>query len=196
MCGCDMQHPNPMRPNNAIKRLLVERQDKMRAAILGNSGSGKSTLAKRIASRRGAAVLDLDTIAWVPGRIAVSRPVEEAIADVRAFCGSHQDWVIEGCYANLIAASLTFDPVLVLLDPGLEQCVANCKARPWEPHKYASEEEQGAKLPFLLSWVAEYYARDGDMSCAGHEALFRGYPGAKHRLRQLPDEGLSFLEEE
>ena len=89
-----------------------------------------------------------------------------------------------------------FDPVLVLLDPGLEQCVANCKARPWEPHKYASEEEQGAKLPFLLSWVSEYYTRDGDMSRAGHEALFRGYPGAKHRIRQLPDEGLSFLEEE
>lgn len=166
----------------------------MKVAIIGNSGSGKSTLAKRIVSRHGAAVLDLDTVAWVPCRIAVPRPVEEAIADVGAFCGSHQDWVIEGCYANLIAASLKFGPVLVFMDPGLEQCVANCKARPWEPHKYASNEEQEAKLPFLLSWVAEYYTRDGDMSRAGHEALFSGYSGAKHWLRQVPDERLSFLE--
>jgi adenylate kinase family enzyme len=155
----------------------------MRFAILGNSGSGKSTLARELA-RDGFEVLDLDTIAWEPGKIAVARPVEQAIADVREFCGSRADWVIEGCYANLIAASLPFDPALVFLDPGAEQCLANCRARPWEAHKYASREEQAARLAFLLSWVEQYYTRAGDVSHAGHGDA---YTGPKRRLDRQPD---------
>jgi putative acetyltransferase len=50
----------------------------MRVAILGNSGSGKSTLARQLTDQHGLAVLDLDTIAWVPGKIAVPRPRREA----------------------------------------------------------------------------------------------------------------------
>jgi len=56
----------------------------MRVAIVGNSGSGKSTLARRLAADSGTPTLDLDTVAWEPGQIAVSRAVGEAIADVRA----------------------------------------------------------------------------------------------------------------
>ena len=156
-----------------------------RIAILGNSGSGKSTLAQRLAAEAGAAVLDLDTVAWEPGKIAVARKPVAAAAAVQTFCGTHADWVVEGCYADLVRATFAFKPRLIFLDPGLEQCLANCRARPWEPHKYASKEEQDERLAFLLQWVAEYYTRDGDLSLAGHQALFDAYAGPKQHLRDL-----------
>jgi adenylate kinase family enzyme len=156
----------------------------MRIAIVGNSGSGKSTLAQRLAAGSGAAILDLDTVAWEPGQIAVPRDPAAAAAEVRAFCAAHDDWVVEGCYSSLVAATLAFEPLLIFLDPGLEQCIANCRARPWEPHKYASREEQDARLEFLLSWVADYHSRDGDMSLAGHQALFDAYTGPRRHLRE------------
>ena len=159
----------------------------MRVAILGNSGSGKSTLARTLAARSGAAVLALDTVAWEPGQIAVPRPRERAIADVQAFCAAPADWVVEGCYAELIAATLPQRPLLVFLDPGLAACLAHCRARPWEPHKYADPAEQAARLPFLLDWVAAYYRRDGEMSQAGHAALFAAYAGPKRHLTQAAD---------
>lgn len=159
----------------------------MRVAIIGNSGSGKSTLAAKLASESGASVLDLDTIAWEPKEIAVARPVERALADLRAFCTAHENWIVEGCYTGLIEATFVYSPELLFLDPGVEACIASCKARPWEPHKYASQAEQDSRLAFLLTWVAEYYTRDGDMSHGAHEALFRSYPGSKRRFATLPE---------
>lgn len=154
----------------------------MRIAILGNSGSGKSTLAQWLARQTSAALLDLDTLAWDPGQIAVARPVSLAEAEVRHFCQTHAAWIVEGCYANLVNATLPFAPRLVFLDPGLETCIANCRTRPWEPHKYASKVEQDKHLAFLLDWVAEYYQRDGAMSLTAHAALYEAYQGPKHQL--------------
>mgnify|MGYP001580406158 CR=1 FL=1 len=163
----------------------------MRVAIVGNSGSGKTTLAGRLIECERAAVLDLDTVAWEPDRIAVARPVELACADVRAFCMAHESWIIEGCYAGLIEAGLEFNPDLLVLDPGLDRCVSNCLARPFEPHKYSSKEEQDEKLSFLLEWVEEYYSRDGDMSLAAHKRLFELYSGPKKWLSELPQSGFT-----
>jgi adenylate kinase family enzyme len=157
----------------------------MRIAIVGNSGSGKSTLAQRLAAGTDAATLDLDTVAWEPGKVAVPRDPAAAAADVEAFCATHEAWVVEGCYASLVAATFEHQPLLLFLDPGLEQCLANCRARPWEPHKYASKAEQDERLAFLLQWVAEYYTREGDLSLAGHQALFDAYAGPKQHLRDL-----------
>jgi adenylate kinase family enzyme len=158
----------------------------MRVAIIGNSGSGKTTLAERLAGDAQAAMLDLDTVAWEPDQIAVARPIEAALADVREFCESHESWVVEGCYAGLVEAALEFTPHLLVLDPGLAQCVDNCRSRPWEPNKYSSMEEQDEKLAFLLTWVEEYYSREGDMSLAAHEAVFERYDGPKEWLSALP----------
>ncbi len=153
----------------------------MRVAIIGNSGSGKSTLAKQFA----APVLDLDTVYWQRGKTAVQRNPEEAAEEVRAFCRAHGDWAIEGCYASLIGVALEFTPELILLDPGVDVCIAHCEARPWEPHKYASKEEQDKHLAFLLEWVRGYYTRDGEMSHRSHEALFNAYAGPKRRIVEL-----------
>jgi len=143
-------------------------------------------LAAWLANRTGATLLDLDTVAWAPKSIAVARPAEEAQSDVRAFCAAHASWVIEGCYANLVKASLSFGPRLLFLNPGEQQCLENCRARPWEPHKYASKQEQDERLDFLLSWASQYYTRSGEMSLSAHTACFNAYSGEREELRFLP----------
>ena len=154
----------------------------MRVAIIGNSGSGKSTLARRLAGDRTLPTLDLDTVAWEPNKIAVPRDPADAIADVKAFCETNKAWVIEGCYAGLVRVALQFLPTLLFLEPGVDACLSNCHSRPWEPHKYKSRYEQDQKLEFLLTWVREYYVREGDLSLMAHQALFDAYPGPKHKL--------------
>jgi adenylate kinase family enzyme len=151
----------------------------LRTAIIGNSGSGKSTLAGRLAADYAAATLDLDTVAWLSAAPPVMRAAEDALRDVRTFCRSHDSWVVEGCYASLIAGTFEYEPELLLLDPGLDKCIAHCRARPWEPHKYASKEAQDTNLPFLIEWVRDYYTRDGDMSFTEHRALYDRYSGPK-----------------
>lgn len=154
----------------------------MRIVIIGNSGSGKSTLARALAEVHQLAMLDLDTVAWEPNQIAVARDEADAMRDVRRFCAGEANWVVEGCYANLARVACEFNPLLIFLDPGVEACVAHCRARPWEPHKYASKAEQDAKLEFLIAWVREYATREGDLSLAAHRALYAGYAGDKRHL--------------
>jgi hypothetical protein len=63
-------------------------------------------------------------------------------------------------------------PHLLFLDPRLEQCVLNCRARLWEPHKYRSSNGQNERLAFLIDWVKDYYVRDDELSRVGHQAFF------------------------
>jgi hypothetical protein len=49
-----------------------------------------------------------------------------------------------------------------------------------------SREEQDQRLDFLLSWVSEYYTRDGDMSLAAHRACFSAYTGRKVEVAVPP----------
>ena len=58
----------------------------------------------------------------------------------------------------------------------------NARARPWEPHKYASREEQDASLEFLLGWIRDYATRDDVFSLAAHRALFDAFAGDKIEL--------------
>jgi adenylate kinase family enzyme len=158
-----------------------------RIAVLGNSGSGKTTLARAMASASNAALLDLDTIYWERAAIAVSRPPQAARDDLAAFCAANPRWVIEGCYGDLVGSVLHREPHLILLHPGKEACLDNCRARPWEPSKYASKAEQDAYLENLLGWVAAYYDLDGPLSLKGHLALYEAYAGPKQLLTSLPE---------
>jgi adenylate kinase family enzyme len=160
----------------------------VRFAIFGNSGSGKSTLAHRLSAQSSVEVLDLDTVVWEPEQIAVMRPPESAMKDVRSFCKSRDSWIVEGCYENLIKESLAWEPDLWFMDPGLEACLSNCRSRPWEAHKFGSKAEQDEKLSFLLEWVADYYTRDGDMSLSAHIKLYEEYTGPKRWIKRLPVE--------
>lgn len=153
-----------------------------RVAIIGNAGSGKTTLAHRLAGKLSAPVLDLDTVAWEPGKLAHPRAPAEAIRAVREFCAQHEFWVIEGCYGDLVEAVLDGTVELVFLNLSVERCVAQCRARAWEPHKWASQEAQDAHLDCLLDWVRAYATRDDSLSLRSHRALFDGYAGPKREI--------------
>lgn len=62
-----------------------------------------------------------------------------------------------------------------------------CRLRPWEAAKYESRDAQDANLAYLLSWVTDYYGRDGQMSLQAHEALFARYSGRKVEFRTVPE---------
>lgn len=158
----------------------------MRIVILGNSGSGKSTLARALAAPARTPLLDLDTIVWEPGQIAVPRPIAAVHADLDRFWAEGADWIAEGCYGGLAERLLRWDPELIFLDPGAEACARNCHARPWEPHKYASKALQDSMLEPLLAWVTDYYRRGGDASHAGHRAIYDAYAGPKRELTEQP----------
>ena len=167
-----------------------------RIVIFGNSGAGKSTLARQLAREHGLAHLDLDTLAWQPGPPPRRRPLTESAAELRAFAALHPSWVIEGCYADLLELALPGCTELVFLNPGLEACIAHCRARPWEPHKYASKAEQDANLALLLDWVREYETRDDEFSLRSHRRLYDNFAGLKRELRADVLSGPEFFERE
>ena len=153
-----------------------------RVLILGNSGSGKSTLAAKLGAELGTPVLDLDSLVWAPGEVAVARPSHDVRRELREFCARHGSWIVEGCYGDLADVVLDGRVELVFLNPGEEACLARCRARPWEPHKYSSKEEQDARLEYLLQWVRDYYRRDGPLSLRAHRTIFDAYRGPKREL--------------
>lgn len=157
-----------------------------RIVIIGNSGSGKSTHAKALAARHGLAHLDLDSIAWASSTPPARRALAESAVAIADFQAQHPGWVMEGCYADLAALALAHATRLVFLNPGIEACVANCRARPWEPHKYSSPAAQDRNLAMLIAWVRGYATRDDEFSLRRHRELFDGFSGDKDELVRLP----------
>ena len=155
-----------------------------RILIYGNSGVGKTTLARSKAEAFGLPCLDLDTVAWAsPG---VREKTDISLESIRGFVSEYSEWVIEGCYGGLIQALLADCTELHFLNPGIEASLRNNFARAWEPHKYASIEEQDAQLQKLQQWVAEYETRDDEFSYAFHRKLFSDFGGRKYEYRTLP----------
>lgn len=152
--------------------------------IFGNSGSGKSTLARHISDTEHAAHLDLDTLAWQPVNPPERAPVSESKHRIEAFMAGKQSWVIEGCYADLLELALPHATDIIFLDLTVEQCIANARARPWEPHKYPSKAAQDANLTMLIEWIGSYDQRQGCFSRSAHKALFRRFTGRKQRHTQ------------
>ncbi|TMP78865.1 shikimate kinase [Pseudoalteromonas phenolica] len=154
----------------------------MKTIIFGNSGSGKSTLSKRLAQEHSAAHLDLDTLAWLPTSPPTRAPLDSSLDKINEFIQSHSDWVIEGCYSDLIKPITEQCQHLVFIDLDIETCKANAQARPWEPHKYPSKEAQDENLAMLLAWIEDYDTRDDTFSKSAHTTLFETFTGNKVRL--------------
>jgi len=150
-----------------------------RIVIFGNSGSGKSTLAKEICAAENLAHLDLDTVAWQVTPLPIREDLTKSKKAIDEFLVKHQDWVIEGCYSDLISLVLDQATELYFLNPGVEACIENCKNRPWEPHKYASLEKQNENLAMLIQWIKEYEVRNDEFSLKLHRRLFDKFKGKK-----------------
>lgn len=146
--------------------------------VFGNSGSGKSTFSKKLQSQ-GLAHLDLDTIAWDMNPEPVRKPIEQSRELLMGFINNHSEWVVEGCYTNLlkIAAGEATEAVFMNLD--VELCIDNARARPWEPHKYDSKEVQDENLKMLIAWISQYPTRTGTFSKLSHEKLYSEFKGEK-----------------
>jgi adenylate kinase family enzyme len=150
--------------------------------LFGNSGAGKSTLARQLSQREGLAHLDLDTLAWQPGMPPRRRTLADSAHDVASFMAQNSSWVIEGCYSDLLELVAPECTEMLFLNPGIDACIANCRTRPWEPHKYASKAEQDANLELLVDWVRAYATRDDEFSLISHRRLFDTFPGEKLEL--------------
>jgi adenylate kinase family enzyme len=160
-----------------------------RIIIIGNSGSGNSTRARRVASEHGLVHLDLDSIIWEPGQIAVPRAPEAVQASLQDFVRENERWVIEGVYAEVLVPLLAPLPdgsapdiELVFMNPGLESCLANNARRPWEPEKYETPELQESMYSNLIEWVTSYYTRTDNWSYAAHRRVFDEYRGRKEEV--------------
>lgn len=153
-----------------------------RVVVFGNSGSGKSTLAHELCDREGLAHLDLDLIAWLPGVPPERKPLDESITEIDAFIHTHQGWVIEGGYADLLECVMPQCSEIIYLNLPVAACIENARARPWEPHKYESKAAQDANLEMLIDWISQYPDRSDTFSRSAHEALYTQFAGKKTML--------------
>ena len=149
----------------------------MRVILLGNAGAGKSTMARRLIGSSDVPCLSLDEIAWNEG--PERKPLQASFRELLRFIENNDQWIIEGCYSDLVEAALPYCTELRFLNPGIEACVANCNRRPWEPEKFSSAAEQNAMLDQLIQWVREYDSRDDEYGLKRHRQIFDSFPGRK-----------------
>ncbi|MGB1197905.1 MAG: AAA family ATPase [Thalassotalea sp.] len=147
--------------------------------IFGNSGSGKSTLAKRLSECKSLAHLDLDTLAWQNTQAPQRLPLAESAELINAFVNRHSQWVIEGCYTDLLELLISECTEIIFLNLPVSACVSNAQKRPWEPHKYKSKAAQDENLEMLLEWIAQYEVRTDTFSKIAHQQLYDSYSGTK-----------------
>ncbi len=147
--------------------------------IFGNSGSGKSTLARSISESLEAGHLDLDTVAWLPSSPPQRMPIKESMENITSFLNKNTQWVIEGCYADLISQVTPYADEVIFLNLSTSECIKNAKARPWEPHKYESKAAQDANLNMLLDWITDYDNRTDTFSRDSHQQVYDNFDGKK-----------------
>jgi adenylate kinase family enzyme len=143
----------------------------------------RATLAKALSRLYQAAHLDLDTIARTAEPPGVRADVQASTCALMRFIESAGNWVIEGCYADLLRVAAPHCTEMIFLNPGIEACVENCRARPWEPHKYENREAQDADLPMLIARVRRYKTREDECSLSAHRKLFDAHQGRKVECR-------------
>ena len=124
--------------------------------------------------------LDLDTLAWKPTNPPERKPLAESEEEIRRFMGNNAEWVIEGCYTDLLELVAAESTDIIFLDIPIEQCISNARNRPWEPYKYKSKEVQNKNLEMLVNWISQYSGRNDTFSRASHLEFYENYQGRKH----------------
>lgn len=137
-------------------------------------------MARRLMDGREIPRLSLDEIAWNEG--PERKPLSESLELLAGFIRRHEEWIIEGCYGDLIEAALRHCTELRFLNPGIEVCVEHCKRRPWEPEKFPTPEAQEEMLTRLIEWVREYDTRDDEYGLRRHRTIFDRFAGHKREF--------------
>jgi len=150
-----------------------------RTLVFGNSASGKSTLAKKMSLKNNAAHLDLDTIAWQATLPPTRTPIVLSENQIKDFINSNDNWIIEGCYSDLLTLLIDKAEEIIFLNISVDDCISNAQKRPWEPHKYESKEAQDKNLNMLIQWISQYPEREDNFSQKAHLELFNSFRGKK-----------------
>jgi len=151
--------------------------------VFGNSASGKSSLAKKLSLIHSIAHLDLDIVAWQEGtENPQRRSLDESLKEIDHFINTNEEWVIEGCYSDLLSLISDRANQAYFLNLPLTDCIENAKKRPWEPHKYESKQVQDANLGMLVDWIRDYEERTDSFSQQAHMALYDSFNGQKNLL--------------
>lgn len=147
--------------------------------IFGNSASGKSTLAKQLADKEALAHLDLDVLAWMPSMPPVRMALSDSKQKMQEFTKINNDWVIEGCYTDLLELVAAEANEIIFMNLDEHACINNARKRPWEPHKYASKKHQDDNLEMLIEWIRQYFVRHDECSLKSHSKFFEQFDGKK-----------------
>lgn len=138
-------------------------------------------MARQLCRELGIPHLDLDSLAWESA--GVRKTLATSIAEMEEFVRDKDDWIIEGCFGSLLQVAAGWCSEMRFHNPGVEVCINNNQARPWEPHKYSSPAAQDRNLQILQQWVGEYEARQDEYSLHIHQGLFSRYRGSKREYR-------------
>ncbi|GAA5442422.1 hypothetical protein Misp06_00596 [Microbulbifer sp. NBRC 101763] len=123
--------------------------------------------------------MDLDVLAWLPTSPPQRMPLEESRVKIEVFLRENENWVVEGCYTDLLELLVEESTEIIFMDLSIEQCIENARNRPWEPHKYESKEAQDSNLDMLTRWIKDYKARSDTFSYEAHLRFYKTYQGKK-----------------
>lgn len=145
--------------------------DLRRISVVGSSGSGKTTMGRRLASRFGLPVIELDALyhgpGWVnPSREEFQRIVEDAIADER--------WVVDGKYASVRERIWERATLIVWLDLPRWRCTLRAVRRTTWRAIARTQLWNGNREPLL-----HFFARDGVIRYG-----FRNYRDTRARMEE------------
>lgn len=137
---------------------------------------------KKIADSKVLAHLDLDTLAWELNNPTQRASINWSAKKINEFVTLHQNWVIEGCYIDLLELVSLKATEIIFMNLSIEKCIENARSRPWEQHKYKSKVDQDKNLNMLVEWIKDYKNRNDVFSYKSHVKFYESFNGKKKMI--------------
>ncbi len=168
----------------------------MKIAVLGFSGCGKSTLAQKLGEKYQLPVLHLDSVQFAANW--VERELEDKLRDVAAFMDSHDSWVMDGNYSNLLQERrLEEADRIIMLELNRFVCLWRILKR-WLTYKGSSRPDMAAGCEEKVDWeFLRWVLHDGRTKKrkAHMNEIARRYPNKCVRIRTRKEQK-AFLDKE
>ena len=156
----------------------------MKIAILGFSGCGKSTLAQKLGKKYNLPVLHLDRVHFAANW--VERELEDKLRDTADFLDSHDSWVMDGNYSNLLQERrLEEADRIIILELNCFVCLWRILKR-WLTYKGRSRPDMAAGCEEKVDWeFLRWVLHDGRTKKrkAHMNEIARRYPNKCVRIR-------------